>query len=102
MFAPGIGCTIAQEGRLPSSGRPYTLRFLPTRVSDRTSPSGGGKAWRVVSTAILAILGSIFIAEIIARPTKRNIEALIGIIFIGLGIQAPVIVLCAFAVLLLP
>jgi len=67
-----------------------------------TAQTGPGRVLRPIIYAAIVLFVSLLLADIATTPTKRNIELLIGVLFVGIGyIARPILALC-FAVFLVP
>ncbi len=81
-------------------------RILPYRapspVRGQSTSGGGGPAWRAFVTIVLVLGASYLLASIILQPTKRNVEALAGIIFICIALVADPFKALIFTVLVVP
>jgi O-antigen ligase len=71
---------------------------IPTEVTQ----TGGGRLWRAIVGSGLVVGISYFLASVISSPSKRNIEALAGLIFLGILIIASPVAAYLFTLCLLP
>lgn len=58
--------------------------------------------WRWTAGSLLAFATAYVAVQVVLNPTKRLIEALLGIGFIGLGLQASAVALIGFATVTIP
>jgi len=58
------------------------------RVSSWRSPERTAAVWRMVTTLFLGVVGAYLITNVLLDPTKRNIEVLAGLIFLGFVLVA--------------
>jgi hypothetical protein len=78
----------------------------PTRIPrELAGPVRQGQAsriWRLIGGAALVVATSVLVTDLVIRPSKRSVEILCGVGFLGLAIIASPLRVLAFAITLLP
>jgi O-antigen ligase len=57
-------------------------------IPGTVTQTGGGRVWRAVMGSGVVVGISFFVASVIQSPSKRNLEALAGLIFVGFMLTA--------------
>jgi O-antigen ligase len=75
---------------------------MPREMRQRPTPSGGGRLWRYFLGGLAALGIGTLVADIVWAPSKRNIEILAAVLFLGSVVAADAFKTLLFAIIIIP
>lgn len=75
---------------------------VPRPLQPPATAGGGGRGWKLLVGVVTAVGIGTLLADIVWRPSKRNIELLAGVLFLGFVLAADPFKALMFTVVVLP